>query len=179
MRSKAFIVWLGVIALALLVPTGAMAQGEIPPPYGIDLNPYEPDPITEEPPPYYGEIIEVPPGDVETLWFHILEPGLWHAYEWSFHVAVLSGSGSAVVETQDVRTSIEYQGSKWYKFGTIRVNGEPSTTLAIQIDLTTQGGVTWWSNSVYKHITPEPSSMLALGTGLFGLGGLLLRRRRS
>ena len=180
MRKAALLVWLGVIVLALLASAGAMAQ-VIPPPYGIELNPYQPQPPGPGgvPPPYNGETLEVPSGDIETLWFHIVQPGLWHVDDVSFHVTTLCGSGGAVVVYRDVQPSIEYQGSKWYPFGTVQVNGVPSTGLAIQIDLKVQDGVRLWSNPVYKHITPEPSSMLAFGTGLFGLGGLLLRRRRS
>ena len=35
---------------------------------------------------------------------------------------------------------------------------------------------TVWSNPIYKHIIPEPATMLLL---VGGIGGILLRRRRS
>jgi len=181
MRGKAAIVWLGIIVLALSASTTAM--GSVPP-ATLGLSPY--------PSPYQGEIIEVPPGDIETLYFHIDDGGLggwYHVVDISFHyTSHPAGAGWAELIDPIVQVGQDYQASQWYPFGVIQVDGPPSTMIDIQIDLTLQEPNGWtlhepigpiWSNTITKHITPEPSSMLALGTGLFGLGGLLLRRRRS
>ena len=175
---KRLSVCLGMIAL-LAFATGAMANFTdmlelCPEEYYIDG--------MEGENPYQGETIEVLPGDIEMLYFHITEPGLWHVQDYSFHWEVVSGdASSAMVELLDpmVQPSIEYTGSKWYPYGVIAVHGTPSTTVAIQIDLRLQEPTgTIWSNTLYKHITPEPSALLALGIGVLGMGGLLLRRRR-
>jgi len=141
----------------------------------LDLSPY--------PDQYQGEIIEVPPGDIEVLYFHIDdggEGGLYHVADVSFHYVASDPGAWAEVLTYDVQPSFEYTASVWYPYGVIKVDGPPSTLIDIQIDLTLQQPIgTIWSNTITKHITPEPSSLLALGTGLLGAGGLLLRRRRS
>ena len=154
------------IALAVVLAMSAGASGQT----GLELSPYCG--------PYGGETIEVPDGDIETLWFHIVEPGLWHVgavppLSWE----MVSGTNIFVeVLDLDVMPSTEYTGSTWYPYGTIKVTGEYCTTVAITISLTVQpplGTIT--SNTIYKHIIPEPSTMLVLGVGL---GGVLLRRRR-
>ena len=163
---KVFIPILVVVALAL--PAAA-----VQPQNDLELSPW--DGI-----PYDGTVIDVESPDVEVLYFHIVEPGLWHVKGTSFHWEVVSGDpATANVEliAEDVTISTEYQGSHWYPFGTIQVTGEYCTTVSIQIDLTLQEPTgTIWSNPIYKHIIPEPASMLLLAVGA---GAALLKRRRA
>ena len=154
-----------LVVAALALPAAAQTE--------LEMSPYES--------PYGGETIEVESGDVEVLYFHIVEPGLWHVAGTSFHWAVVDsepdGWGQVDLIAEDVEVSTEYTGSVWYPFGTIRVTGTYCTTVEIQIDLTLQQPTgTVWSNKIYKHIIPEPASMLLLG---LGAGVALLRRRRA
>ena len=178
MNRRISIAWLGIVALLLAASTLAMAQ-QNPPTY-IDLSPYPDD--------YGGETIEVPPGEIETLWFHINDSGMqqwYHIDEVSFHWEIDNpdegGDGLVELLHRQVNPSMQFQASTWYPYGDIQVTGKPSTVFKIQIDLglglqPPTGPI--WSNAIYKHITPEPSSLLAMGTGVLGIGGLLLRRRR-
>jgi len=166
MRKQTLVALFGI---ALLVGVTA-AWAHFP---SLDLSP--------NPGPYDGRTIEVPPGDIETIYFHITEPGLWHVGGTSFEwwIVNLDGVGMVTLLDEMVAPTTEYQGSVWYPFGVIRVDGKPSTTfgITINLDLGSHGVVV--SNPIWKHITPEPSSILALGMGTLGMGGLLLRRRRS
>ena len=165
---------LQVICLGLAFLFAATTATAMPGPF-LDLSPY--------PEMYQGEIIEVPPGDIEMLWFHIDDGGqggLYHVQDVSFHAELLCGEGTVELIDQIVQPTIEYTASQWYEYGVIKVDGVPSTMVQIQIDLTLQEPIgTIWSNTICKHITPEPSSMLALGMGVVGMGGILIRRRRS
>ena len=156
------------IMVAAVLMLSASAMGQEDPPI-LELSPY--------PSPYGGEVIEVESPDVEMLYFHIVDSGLWHVAGTSFHWEVTQGDpADALVELiqEEVEISTEYQGCVWYPFGTIQLTGKYCTYVTIQIDLTTQGG-TSWSNTITKHIIPEPSIMLMLG---ISSGGLLLRKRR-
>ena len=160
---KFFIPFMVMAALAL--PAAAQTD--------LELSPWEG--------PYDGTIIDVESPDCECLYFHIVEPGLWHVAATSFHWAVVDcepgGWGNVELTCEDVQPSTEYTGSNWYPFGTIEVTGTYCTTVEIQIDLTLQEPTgTVWSNKIYKHIIPEPASMLLLAVGA---GAALLKRRRA
>ena len=157
---------LGAAVLLAATSTGVLAQAPT-----VDLSPY---------PSYYGgETLEVPPGDVEPLFIHFDLEGLWHIGAIEVK-SVVQGVGSVAAGPWiDLDVSQYPEPSVWYHLCDITVNGEPSTIIDISVDITFQlptGTVS--SNSIRKHITPEPSSLLALGTGALGIGGLLLRRRR-
>jgi len=162
---KRFAVGLGVLAVGLLLSTAALGE-----PTGLDLSTVcgQPDD---------GSVIEVPPGDIETLYFHIdYDGGLWHVNDFELIIEGDPG-GIAEVLDYDIQTSIEYTGCVWYKFGTIKVEGPYCTDFYITASVTVQLPTgTMTSNTIHKHIIPEPGTMLLLGTGLCGV--LLLRRRR-
>lgn len=173
MNSRILVVWLGVLTLTLALSAAAVAQP--PEVYGVELSPIAG--------PWTGDIIEVPPGDLETLWIHIdsAVPGTWYHVDFPPEVGygVWEGQGSVEVTAWHIQPSMQLEASVWYPLADIMVDGVPSTYIDIWciVPLFDVGYVN--SAPITKHITPEPSSMLALGTGLFGLGGLLLRRRRS
>ena len=146
--------------LALLLSTAAMAVQQI-----VDLSYWQG---------YYqpGEIIQHDPlGADEMLYIHVN----WQAHvDWtSFHWNASNGSGMAEMKFYEVYETMQLIPSQWYPFGMVKVSGVPSTLITISVDV---NGVE--SNTITKHITPEPSALLALGTGFLGIGGLLLRRRR-
>jgi len=158
-----------LIAAALLLSTAAVAVV----PFSLDLSPYDQM--------YRGEVIDVQPGEIETLWVHLTaEPGLvYHVEGVSFHSIYSNHTGWAEVLYYEIKPTDQMVPSTWYPFGKIQVGGMPSTLITIQVDLKLTPGIgEIWSNTITKHITPEPSAFLALGTGLLGVGGLLLRRRR-
>jgi len=75
--------------------------------------------------------------------------------------------------------------STWFPWNVVHTVGTPSSLISFQADIVLSdatGANKWgplYSNIVTKHITPEPSSLLAMGTGVLGMGGLLLRRRKA
>ncbi len=162
---KRFAVGLGVIAVGLLLSTAA---------FGVDVG-LELSTISGQPDD--GSVIEVLPGDVETLYFHIdYDGGLWHVSDYEL-VIEHDPCGLGEVLVYDIEPSIEYTGCVWYPFATIKVDGPYCTDFYITASVTVQqptGTIT--SNTIHKHIIPEPGTILLLGTGL--CGALLLRRRR-
>ena len=132
--------------------------------------------------PYDGSVIEVPPGDIETIWFHVVhDGGLWPLEDWGIDFIIdASGPeppsfGEVLFEYDGPGTTIEYTGCVWYKLADIQVNGPPCTTFQIQVNLDfgTVGGQ--YSPTITKHIFPEPTSMLLMGTVM---AAFLLRKRR-
>ncbi len=174
MRGKVLAIAFVLMALTLVV-SGAGAQNLM----------FE---LSDWPGMYSGEIIEVLPGDEEVLWIHLYDgdnPGSWWHVDESPQLwwDILPGEvmeGSVTVLEWHIQPSFDIQSSVWYPFVTIQVDGVPSTMFEIYgiIPLAGVGPEYESSMPIWKHVTPEPSSMLALGTGLFGLGGLLLRRRK-
>jgi len=154
MKKMMFVVSLA----ALLLSTAAMAVPQI-----VDLSYF---------PGFYqqGDIIQIPQVDEEMLYIHVNWPA--HVDFLSFHPVV---QGTAIVEMKyyEIYETMNLVPSQWYPYGVVRISGVPSTLITISVDI---NGVE--SNTITKHITPEPSAFLALGTGVLGIGGLLLRRRR-
>ena len=185
MRTSIFAICLAVVVLAPALSTSAAASGGGGGPFlEVNLSPYRH---------YYGgEVIEIPPGDVETLYVRISESGggssaapanLGEGYRVEFrelHWEMVSGPGalpSVEVDFQ-IGPGTYMEPWNWYPFATVTIDGEPSTTINIWAELEFDTEPIIQSNTITKHITPEPSSLLALGTGMLGVGGLLLRRRR-
>jgi len=169
---------LGIFVCVLAVSTVAMAQ----PAGGVDIGvtpPGDTPPTGPDP----GLVIEVNSGDVETIWFHIIdEPGsLWHLQDWSVDF-IIAPSGpeppsSGEVILEHAMPSTEYPGCSWFKLADIQVTGPPCTTFTIpvSIDFGATGGT--HGTTITKHIIPEPATMLMLGAG--GVLVLLRKRRRS
>jgi hypothetical protein len=161
---------LGVVAVALFLPTSALGQ------VGLELSPKAQS--------YDGTVIEVPPGDVELLWFHIIaDGGWWHVNDYgiNFDIDPSGPEPPAYGELVEplIETSVEYWGCEWYPFGWVKVDGPPCTMIDISVSITVQqptGTIT--SNTIRKHIVPEPSTMAMLGAVFCGIGGVLLLRRR-
>jgi len=176
MRSKFSTVRVCLVVFTLALCSAAIAQGGIS---GVQLSDYAG--------PHGPEDIEVLPGGSLTLYMHIdaWVPGTWWHVEYppqlNFYIMtpVPPSEGSVTIQGWHVFVSQEYQASVWYPFCDILVEGTPSTGFVPTGILPITGeGMVLVSGPVI-HITPEPSSILALGTGLFAFGGLLLRRRRQ
>ena len=163
---------MSAVALTVLMSSAA-STAEL---WEINLSPYQDF--------YGGETIEVPPGDIETLYIHIDAdpPGSeWYVeYTPEFHwLPVDPGTGTVTVLDWYVHTGEWLEASTWYPYVRIQVDGPASSYIDMYgiVPIYDVGDV--MTGSVIKHITPEPSSLLAMGTGVLGIGGLLLRRRRS
>ena len=180
------IIAVGVIALALsgtalAQPSGGIEIGVTP------RDPTDPNPPSappSDPKPYDGGVIEVNPGDVETIWFHVVhDGGLWHLNNWEVEFDIIPSGPEppsyGEVLDEWAQTSIEYPGCSWVPLVDVIVDGPPCTfiDITVTVDFGSPGGVpTNKTETIHKHIIPEPASMLLLGAGALGL---LLRKRRS
>ena len=166
--QNVFIAIVGTLALLMVASTGLIAQtGD----YGLDISPIQ-DYW------YEGQVIDhhvtEPP---EQIYVHLTAPEPMHIVSYmSEHFDPPTGGSWSNIE---IGPSFTMTPSVWYPLGMVTVSGKPSDLISFSIDFTFDDGVELWSNTLTKHITPEPSSLLALGTGALGMGGLLLRRRRS
>ncbi|MEI6916133.1 MAG: PEP-CTERM sorting domain-containing protein, partial [Armatimonadota bacterium] len=137
-------------------------------------------------------IIEIPPDDIEEFWVHIGWAGHegepLHIDEVSWHVNITPSPNGGAVSTVDkwlAQPSQIIVVSTWFPWNVVHTVGTPSSLISFQADIVLSdatGANKWgplYSNIVTKHITPEPSSLLAMGTGVLGMGGLLLRRRKA
>jgi len=173
----------GVIVFALSGTALAQPAG------GIDIgvtprDPTDPNPPSQPPPgPYGGGVIEVNPGDVETIWFHVVdEPGtLWHLKDWEVEFDIIPSGPEppsyGEVLDEWAQTSIEYPGCSWFPLVDVIVDGPPCTfaDITVTVDFGLVNGVpVTTTETIHKHIIPEPASILLLGVGAFGL----LRKRR-
>jgi len=179
MRRLLFLLVLGLLVGSFFCLSPVRAQGEVP---WIDLTPYSDGHL----PP---GTIEIPPDDVETFFAHISWPGHegeeLHIAEVSWHWQAEPAEGAnSWVEQWLVQPSQLVRVSEWFPWNVVHTVGRPSTLIAFQSDVMfhdaqglPHGPI--WSNVVYKHITPEPSTLAAFGMGAASLGGLLWRRRRK
>jgi len=175
MRVKLAVIFAGLVALMLSASTAAV----VGPSGGVDINVGNPD-GTAPSGPYDGSVIEVPPGDIETIWFHVVhDGGLWHLNEWNIDFLIdpsgLDPPSWGEVIFEHAQTSIEYTGCIWYKLADIQIDGPPCTYFQIQVNLDFGATGGQHSTTITKHIIPEPTSMLLMGTVMVAF---LLRKRR-
>ena len=172
-----------VALVASLSATQAVAQAS-PNPI-LEITPF--DPTREF---VSSDVIQIPPDDTETFWAHIY----WEGHEGQqVHIADTSWHATIEPETGATSTVEEWYAHEcqwvtvcqWFQWNKVHTVGVPCTYITFQADIllddgqgNVYGGGPIWSNTITKHIVPEPSSLLALGSGALGLVGLIFRRRR-
>ena len=176
MNSRVFVLCL-TLAIIVAASGSATAQAVM-----LELSPWNG--------PYYGEVIDVPSGDIETLWVHMYEigppPGVRLVDgipEMRFELEPPQGpnppEGSVTVLEWYIGPGSWLEHCVWYPLAKIRVDGTPCTTLRIWsvIPLQDLGPEYESTMPVWKHIVPEPSSVVALVSGLGALLALVRRRK--
>ncbi|MEI6916132.1 MAG: PEP-CTERM sorting domain-containing protein [Armatimonadota bacterium] len=184
MKAVRLFVFLSVLAGMLLYPSIAGAQSNTDPFIQLSADrPGVPNGIVS--------VIEIPPDDWETFWAHIGWAGHegqpLHIDEVSWHYTLgptSPGQATSVVDRWIAQPSQTIIVSEWFQWNVVHTVGVPSSLINFQADiiLSDLAGNRWgplYSNIVTKHITPEPSSLLAMGTGVIGMGGLVWRRRKA
>ena len=175
MRTRnMFVAVLGALALVVAASTGSMASEMDT---SIEISPFEGQYWDEQ---HVLDVPYQPGGHDEQIWVHLTCCEPWHITDPPSEVWSTTGTGSGYWVDWQIGPSFQMEPSVWYPLGIVHVDGKPSDTITFGIDLMLGGmGGPIYSNTITKHITPEPSSLLALGMGVLGTGGLLLRRRRS
>lgn len=166
--------WLAA-GLLVAVLTMATASGSWAVERKIDLSP-NPAPWT------LGQILQVPNGDEEVLYFHIDELNPGNAYTvtgWQLSWLV-TNTGSATMTILDdyVQPNTQFISSQWYPLARVRLDGEIDTLVDISaiVSLTQEQGGDYYTNVVTKQIVPEPATLTVLAAGI---GGVLVRRRKA
>lgn len=135
------------------------------------------------------QVIDVPPRHFEKFFAHISWPG--HEQErlhigevsWKWWTEPTGGATSQVTQWY-VEPTMYVHPSEWFPWNEVFIDGRPSTLIHFQADIVlhdASGGMIGPldSNIVTKHITPEPSSLAALGMAAASMGGVVWRRRRK
>ena len=133
-------------------------------------------------------VIGIPTDDIEEFWAHIVWPG--HEGEqvyitgvsWQWNIEPIDGAQSSVTDWL-VEPGMDVTVCDWFPWNIVRTVGTPCTYIYFQADVCFDdaAGKSWgpiWSNTVTKHIVPEPASFAALGIGLLTAAGFVTRRRK-
>lgn len=176
-----------VLVVSFVTAFGSCAADQIPPTLQLLAQewviPEQPSQILPGP----QEVIEVPPDHIQRFFAHIIWPGhegeRVHIEEVSWHWSADPPEGAwSEVIGWEVGYCYYVTVCEPFPWNVVHTVGTPCTYITFQADVvfTSANGVVYgpiWSNTVTKHIIPEPASLVALGFGLAAFAGCVRRSR--